>query len=102
MNTLTLTNTSGRMRTFVLEHDAVCQGGCACEQSRDARVPQTLTLAAGARVAGLARVVLTVPAVLSAVRRGELVVVEDAAPSSPPPPPPPTPPTGRSRKRGAS
>jgi hypothetical protein len=99
MSTLTLTNTSGRMRTFVLEHEPVCQDGCVCEQAGDVRIPQTLTLAAGARADGLPRVVLTVPAVLSAVRRGELVVLEDAAPSAPPPS---TTPTGRSRKRGAS
>ena len=77
--TVSLTNTSGRCQVFVLAHEVYCKalGNCACDlvQGRAARrIPRSLTLAAGLIAPELEDAVLTVPEVVGAVRRGELVV----------------------------
>ena len=84
--TITLTNTSGRLKTFTLPHESYCKarGRCSCTKTsgRDARrVPSSLTLAADARLEGLDEGVLSVPEIERALRAGDLRVER-----KPPPP----------------
>lgn len=77
--TITLTNPSGRMKTFTLPHESYCKarGRCACAMASSRaprRVPASLTLAAGARLEGVDEAVLAVPEVDRALRAGELRV----------------------------
>lgn len=82
---VTLTNTSGRMKTFVLAHETYCsaRGECACTVTpgRNARrVASSLTLATGARVTDFDDAVVRVPEVARAARAGELRVEREAPP----------------------
>jgi hypothetical protein len=75
--TISLTNTSRRITTFVLPHESYCSARdrCACAIRRGgARVPGSLTLALDVRAHALEDVILRVPAIALAVRRGELRV----------------------------
>ena len=85
--TISLSNNAGRCLVFVLSHEAFCGalGSCRCSVEAERagrRLASSLTLAAGHTVAELPEAVLAVPAVVRAVRRGELavarVVVEPA------------------------
>ncbi len=74
-----LTNKSGRMMTFVLEHEPYCValGRCACTEvlgRNPRRLPGALTLPAGLPVMNLPEAVLALPAVERAVRAGHLAV----------------------------
>jgi hypothetical protein len=70
---ISLTNTSRRCLVFVLAHDVFCVANSRCRCARGARpVPTSLTLAAGVTVDGIDDAVLTVPAVIRAVRDGAL------------------------------
>ncbi|MCU0687954.1 MAG: hypothetical protein MUF34_37870 [Polyangiaceae bacterium] len=82
---IALTNKSGRLLTFVLEHEPYCValGRCACTEvlgRSPRRLPGALTLPAGLPVMNLPEALLTLPAVSRAVRTGQLVV----APMLPP------------------
>ena len=70
-----LTNTSRRCLVFVLAHDVFCvaNGRCRCAPG-NRHVPTSLTIAAGVTVGDLDDAVLTVPAVIRAVRDGALTV----------------------------
>mgnify|MGYP000922460577 CR=1 FL=1 len=71
--TVSLTNTSRRCMVFVLAHDVFCVTNGRCRCAPGARpVPTSLTVAAGVTVDGLDEAVLTVPAVIRAVRDGAL------------------------------
>jgi len=83
--TVTLTNTSGRLKTFTLPHESFCaaRGRCACAMTpgRDPRrVPSSLTLAAEARLEGVDEAVLAVPEVDRALRAGALRVARKPPP----------------------
>ncbi len=98
--TITLTNSSGRLKTFTLPHESYCKarGRCACAMTpgRDARrVPSSLTLAADARLEGVDEAVLAVPEVERALRAGELCVER-----KPPPPTRPVSPDPNNRRAG--
>jgi len=86
--TITLTNTSGRLKTFTLPHESYCKarGRCSCTSTsgRDARrVPSSMTLAADARLEGLDEGVLSVPEIERALRAGELRVERKPPPARP-------------------
>lgn len=86
--TITLTNTSGRLKTFTLSHESYCKarGRCSCTKTsgRDARrVPSSLTLAADVRLEGLDEGVLSVPEIERALRAGELRVERKPPPVRP-------------------
>jgi hypothetical protein len=107
--TVSLTNTLGRMQIFVLPHETYCQalGKCACEVEHGRvarRIPSSLTLPAGATVAGLPEAILSVRDVVAAHRRGALGVARRAPRTAErlPPAPPVAQPKTRStrRKRG--
>ncbi len=71
--TVSLTNTSRRCLVFVLAHDVFCVANSRCRCAPGARpVPTSLTLTAGVTVDGIDEAVLTVPAVIRAVRDGAL------------------------------
>lgn len=75
---LTLSNRSGRMLVFVLDHDSFCSatGRCECRVERlgrrRLRVARSLTVPAGAAIADLPEAVLSVPPVARALASGEL------------------------------
>jgi hypothetical protein len=82
---IALTNKSGRLLTFVLEHAPYCValGRCACTEvlgRNPRRLPGALTLPAGLPVMNLPEALLVLPAVARAVRAGQLAV----APMPPP------------------
>jgi hypothetical protein len=82
---IALTNKSGRMLTFVLEHAPYCisLGRCACAEvlgRNPRRLPAALTLPAGLPVMNLPEALIALPAVARAVRAGQVVV----APMPPP------------------
>ena len=75
--TVSLTNTSRRMRAFTLPHETYCQarGQCACSQSSGRaprRLASSLTLAADTACANLDDAVVAVPDIARAIRAGEL------------------------------
>jgi hypothetical protein len=87
---ITMTNTSGRLKTFVLAHESYCtaRGHCACAITQDRaarRVPTSLTLAAGAKKSGVDENALAVPEIARAVRSGDLHVEREASASLPTP-----------------
>jgi hypothetical protein len=76
---IALTNKSGRMLTFVLEHAPYCValGRCACTEvlgRSPRRLPGALTLPAGLPVMNLPEALLALPAVARAVRAGQVAV----------------------------
>jgi len=98
--TVSLINTSGRLKTFTLPHESYCKarGRCSCTQTsgRDARrVPSSVTLAADARIEGLDEGVLAVPDIERALRAGDLRVER-----KPPPPSKPAPIDTNNRRAG--
>ena len=77
--TVTLINTSGRIKCVTLPHEIYCKalGRCVCTMTpgRNARrIPTSLTLAAGARLELVDEAVLAVPEIANAVRAGEMRV----------------------------
>ena len=99
---LSLTNTTRRMKVVNLPHDVYCAalGRCACtrQPGRDGRsVPTSLTLPAGAEVAGLDGAVRKLPEIDRAIRAGELRLRYEA-PALPEEPPTPRPGRRASRK----
>jgi len=100
--TVTLSNTSGRLKTFTLPHESFCaaRGRCACAMTpgRDPRrVPSSLTLAAKTRLEGVDEAVLAVPEIDQTVHAGELRV--ERKPSAPQRPVNPDPNNRRAGKR---
>jgi hypothetical protein len=84
--TVTLTNSSGRLATFVLAHDTYCAKAarCACTQRRDGvRIAGSLTLAARASAKDVDAAAVGLPAIRAAIRSGALRV--DAVPAAPKP-----------------
>lgn len=79
---ITLTNTTRRMKVLNLPHASYCErrGTCACTQRGERRLASSLTLPAGAELGGLDEAVLAVPQVLALVRAGELRVRRGAPP----------------------
>ncbi|WXH27959.1 hypothetical protein WA016_01891 [Myxococcus stipitatus] len=82
-----LTNTKGRLLTFLLSHEGYCSacGECACslQPGRGGRrLPSSLTLAAGVALAGLPEAVLQVASVAAAIRRGDVAVKRQVAQES--------------------
>jgi len=78
-NQISLTNTTRRMKVFVLPHAEYCKalGRCACVElpgKKKRRVPSSLTIPAGAKADELSQAVLVVKRVAQAVRQGELTV----------------------------
>ncbi|HEU4406548.1 MAG TPA: hypothetical protein VFS43_14880 [Polyangiaceae bacterium] len=78
---IALTNKSGRMLTFVLEHAPYCValGRCACTEvlgRNPRRLPGALTLPAGVPVMNLPEALLALPAVARAVRAGQVAVAQ--------------------------
>ncbi len=91
--TVSLKNTSGRLKVIVLAHETYCaaRGQCGCDvpAGRGARrTPRSLTLATGVTAPGLDEAVLTLPEVRRALQRGELAVEREvpAPPRTPPQP----------------
>gem|GEM_PF-1225913 len=89
--TVSLKNTSGRLKVIVLAHETFCaaRGQCGCDvpAGRGARrTPRSLTLATGVTAAGLDEAVLTLAEVRRALQRGELGVAREvpAPPRTPP------------------
>ena len=81
--TITLINTTRRMKVFTLPHDSYCAaaGGCACAQEtgrEGRRIASSLTLPADSVTHGLNEAVLLVPDVALDVRKGELRVRREA------------------------
>jgi hypothetical protein len=81
--TITLINTTRRIKVINLPHDIYCAaaGRCACLQApgRDKRrIASSLTLPAGSITPGLDEAVLLVPEVARDVRAGELRVRREA------------------------
>ena len=82
---VTLTNTTKRMKTFNLPHETYCSalGKCVCHtpsRKDKRRIPASLSLPVGQRIEGLPDVILQVPAIAQAVRRGEFRVDQVKAP----------------------
>jgi hypothetical protein len=74
-----LTSRTRRIKVFILPHDVYCAalGTCACTMTpeRDARrLAASLTVPAGATIAGLPDAVLAVPHIQRAVDAGDIVV----------------------------
>lgn len=89
--TVSLKNTSGRLKVIVLAHETFCaaRGQCGCDvpAARGARrMPRSLTLATGVTATGLDEAVLALPEVRRALQRGELAA-ERAVPAPPRTPP---------------
>lgn len=85
---VTLTNTSGRLRVFILPHDTYCQalGGCDCGFTLGRpvrRLPTSVTLPVGIAVRDLPDAVLAIAEIGTAIRRGELLA--RTTPDLPPP-----------------
>ncbi|QQR46179.1 hypothetical protein JKA73_08765 [Myxococcus xanthus] len=85
---VTLTNSLGRLVTFLLPHESYCaaRGTCACgvQPGRGGRrLPSSLTLATDVTLEDIHEAALSVPAVAAAIRRGE-VTLKRQAPSAPP------------------
>ena len=94
--TVSLTNKSGRCLVFVLAHETYCKalGACRCDvvQGRRARrTPKSLTLPSGVTSHSLDDAVLSIPDVVRAVKRGELVVKLPKPVAESPKTPTPTP-----------
>ena len=96
---VTLINTTRRMKVINLPHATYCEarGMCACQTRGAQRLAAAITLPAQGSATGLDDAVLGVPAVARAVRVGELRVQHEAKAGEPPSPTDPTPKT-RSRK----
>ncbi|NOJ79809.1 hypothetical protein [Myxococcus xanthus] len=107
---VTLTNTLGRLVTFLLPHESYClaRGACACgvQLGRSGRrLPSSLTLATGVTLEDVPEAALSVPAVAAAIRRGEVALKRQAptaTPSSPPSAAPEVSARVSRKKRGAS
>ncbi|MCP3104519.1 hypothetical protein LZ198_37220 [Myxococcus sp. K15C18031901] len=85
---VTLTNTQGRLVTFLLPHESYCVArdacGCGVQPGRGGRrLPSSLTLATGVTLEDVPEAALSVPTVAAAIRRGD-VVLKRQAPSVPP------------------
>jgi len=81
--TITLINTTRRMKVINLPHDIYCAaaGRCACTAVSGRggrRIASSLTLPAGSATPGLDEAVLLVPEVARDVRAGELRVRREA------------------------
>jgi hypothetical protein len=76
--TVSLINTSGRLKSFALPHETYCKarGRCACRLTRELerRIPSSITIAADTRVSDLDDAVLQVPDIAQALRNGEIRV----------------------------
>ena len=97
---VTLINTTRRMKVINLPHAAYCEarGSCACNTRGTQRLAAALTLSAQGNATGLDDAVLGVPAVARAIRMGELRVQQESPASEPSP----TEPTPENRSRKAS
>ena len=76
---IALTNKSGRLLTFVLEHEPYCValGRCGCTEvpaRPPRRLPGALTLPAGLPVMNLPEAVLALAPVARALRAGQVAV----------------------------
>ena len=103
--TITLTNTTRRMKVINLPHDVYCAAAarCACDSTRGRPTPSALTLAAGTSAQCLDEAVLRVPEIARDVRAGALRVrreVEKAAPPVPAATKPETAPRKARRRSG--
>lgn len=77
--TVTLINTSGRLKAFTLAHETYCtaRGRCACTVTPGhdgRRIASSITLAASTRLEELDEAVLAIPDVERAARSGDLRV----------------------------
>ena len=95
---VTLINTTRRMKVINLPHATYCEarGSCVCQTRGTQRLAAALTLPAQGTATGLDDAVLGVPAVARAIRVGELRVRQES-PASEPSAAEPTP-ENRSRK----
>jgi hypothetical protein len=74
-----LKNTTRRMQVFVLLHEHHCAalGRCTCDLRKDGRrLPTSFTLPAG-DIAEAADAVLRLPAVMNALRAGEIQLIQE-------------------------
>ena len=82
---LTLSNRSGRMLVFVLDHDSFCSalGRCECRVERlgrrRLRVARSLSIPAGAAAGDLPDALIAVPTVARALANGELAARRTAS-----------------------
>jgi len=77
--TIQLKNTTRRLQVFVLLHEHHCAalGRCTCDLRKDGRrLPTSLTLPAG-DIAEVADAVLRLPAVMNALRAGEIQLIQE-------------------------
>lgn len=77
--TIRLKNTTRRLQVFVLIHEHHCTalGRCTCDLRKDGRrLPTSLTLPAG-DIAEAPDAVLRLPAVMNALRAGEIQLVQE-------------------------
>ena len=84
--TVTLINTTRRMKVINLPHASYCEalGTCACTAGRGDRLTaSSLTLCAGSTTLGLHEAVLQLPDVARDIRAGELRVRRDVSPPQP-------------------
>ncbi|MCP4678740.1 MAG: hypothetical protein GY854_25165 [Deltaproteobacteria bacterium] len=81
--TVTLTNTTNRMKAYNLPHDVYCAalGSCACTISKDRSrrlIPSSLTIPSGGVTEKLPDAVLSVSEISVAVKKRDLLVKREA------------------------